>query len=306
MDIVIVGSNMVDLVTYVDRMPKLGETLEAPEFQMGCGGKGANQAIAASRLGASVRMITRVGDDAFGPNTVKNFEDNGIDTSWVLTTEGSSGVAPIFVDEDSNNSILIIKGANNKLSPDDVKDASDEIASAKLMVLQLEVPLETVYTAIDTAAEHGVPVLLNPAPAVAELDPAYVAKCTYFVPNETELSLLVGRDLVELDEIEAAAIELMADSALEHLLVTLGSRGVLWVHDSQATLIESVAVDAVDSTGAGDAFIGSFAASLVAGADVEGAIAEANLYAAHSVTGKGTQTSYATKDEFETWKSERS
>lgn len=305
MDIAVVGSNMVDLITYIERMPKQGETLEAPDFQMGCGGKGANQAIAASRLGAEVRMITRVGSDMFAQGTIDNFEKNGIDTTWVLSTEGSSGVAPIFVDQDSNNSILIIKGANNKLSPADIEDAEEAIAETTLVVLQLEIPLETVYATIDIANKHNIPVLLNPAPADATLDPEYVGKCTYFVPNETELSLLVGKDLTELDEIEEAATGLIADSKLEHLLVTLGARGVLWVTHDDVQLIESVTVDAQDTTGAGDAFIGCFAAELSRGTEIADAIAEANLYAANSVTNLGTQTSYLDREAFEQWKESR-
>lgn len=303
MDIAIVGSNNVDLITYVDRMPKLGETLEAPDFEMGPGGKGANQAVAASRLGAEVRMVTRVGSDIFAASTVKNFADNGIDTEWVLETEGPSGVAPIFVDSDSNNSIVIVKGANGLLTPADVEAAADAIAACRLLVLQLEIPIETVYAAIDLAVERGVPVLLNPAPADPELDREYVSRCTYFVPNETELSLLVGRDLESIEEIAAAGRELLADSNLENLIVTLGSRGSLWLTENEETLVEAHAVDAVDSTGAGDAFIGCFATRIIQGFDIPEAIRDASLYAANSVTKRGTQYSYATADEFEEWKS---
>ena len=304
-DIAVVGSNNVDLITYVDRMPKLGETLEAPDFEMGCGGKGANQAVAAARLGAQVRMITRVGSDIFAANTVKNFADNGIDTDWVLETEGPSGVAPIFVDKDSNNSIVIVKGANGLLTPDDVAAAADEIAACKLLVMQLEIPLETVYAAIDVAVERGVPVLLNPAPADPALDMEYVGKCTYFVPNETELSLLVGRDVETLDEIREAGRELLASSDLTNLIVTLGSRGSLWLSGDDDVLVGAHTVDAVDSTGAGDAFIGCFAARTVDGLDIPSALDEASAYAANSVTKRGTQYSYATADEFEEWKQDR-
>lgn len=302
MDIAVVGSNNVDLITYIERMPKIGETLEAPEFEMGCGGKGANQAVAASRLGAEVRMITRVGNDIFAANTVKNFEDNGIDTEWVMETEASSGVAPIFVDQDSNNSIVIVKGANGLLTPEDVANAADVIAECKLLVLQLEIPLETVYAAIDVAVERGVPVLLNPAPADTRLDPEYVAKCTYFVPNETELSLLAGKDVEELDEIREAGKKILAESNLENLIVTLGSRGSLWLTKDDDVLVDSLQVDAVDSTGAGDAFIGCFATRIVKGDDVPTALEAASRYAANSVTKRGTQYSYATAEEFEAWK----
>lgn len=301
MDIAVVGSNNVDLITYIDRMPKEGETIEAPEFEMGCGGKGANQAVAASRLGATVRMVTRVGNDIFAANTVKNFDDNGIDTEWVLETTGSSGVAPIFVDRESNNSIIIVKGANGLLSPQDVADAGDAIAECKLLVLQLEIPLETVYAAIDLAVERGVPVLLNPAPADTRLDPKYVAKCTYFVPNETELSLLAGKDLETIEEITEAGKKILAESKLENIIVTLGSRGSLWLTETDEVLIDSTVVEAVDSTGAGDAFIGCFATRIVKGDSVPDALMTASRYAANSVTKRGTQYSYATAEEFENW-----
>lgn len=301
MDIAVVGSNNVDLITYIDRMPKEGETIEAPEFEMGCGGKGANQAVAASRLGATVRMVTRVGNDIFAANTVKNFDDNGIDTEWVLETTGSSGVAPIFVDRESNNSIIIVKGANGLLSPQDVADAGDAIAECNLLVLQLEIPLETVYAAIDLAVERGVPVLLNPAPADTRLDPEYVAKCTYFVPNETELSLLAGKDLETIEEITEAGKKILAESKLENIIVTLGSRGSLWLTETDEVLIDSTVVEAVDSTGAGDAFIGCFATQIVKGDSVPDALTTASRYAANSVTKRGTQYSYATAEEFENW-----
>lgn len=301
MDIAVVGSNNVDLITYIDRMPKEGETIEAPEFEMGCGGKGANQAVAASRLGATVRMVTRVGNDIFAANTVKNFDDNGIDTEWVLETTGSSGVAPIFVDRESNNSIIIVKGANGLLSPQDVADAGDAIAECKLLVLQLEIPLETVYAAIDLAVERGVPVLLNPAPADTRLDPEYVGKCTYFVPNETELSLLAGKDLETIEEITEAGKKILAESKLENIIVTLGSRGSLWLTETDEVLIDSTVVEAVDSTGAGDAFIGCFATRIVKGDSVPDALTTASRYAANSVTKRGTQYSYATAEEFENW-----
>ena len=207
MDIAVIGSNMVDLISYVERMPVQGETLAAPDFHMGCGGKGANQAVAASRLGSEVLMLTRVGNDIFAKNTIDNFAKNGIDTRFVLETDSTSGVAPIFVDQDSNNSIIIVLGANNLLSPADIDAASAGIAACKLIVLQLEVPLETVYAAIDFGNAHGIPVLLNPAPAHPDLDIERVKGCTYFMPNETELALLTGMPVETVEQIKEAAAE---------------------------------------------------------------------------------------------------
>ena len=297
MDIAVIGSNNVDLITYIDRMPAQGETLEAPDFQMGCGGKGATQAVAAARLGSEVLMLSRVGNDIFAENTINNFKRNGIDTKYVLPTEATSGVAPIFVDRDSNNSILIIKGANDLLTPADIEDAAVDIAKCKLIVLQLEIPLETVYAAIDFGNEHGIPVLLNPAPAHPDLDIERVKGATYFMPNETELALLTGLPVDTLDEVKAAA-QLLLDKGVQDVVVTLGSRGALWINGEHETLIPAVEVKARDTTGAGDAFIGCFSHYLVATGDVEESLTIAARYAADSVTKLGTQTSYATGGEF--------
>lgn len=297
MDIAVIGSNNVDLISYVDRMPDNGETLEAPDFQLGAGGKGANQAMAARRLGSEVLMVTRVGSDLFADNTIKNFEDNGIDTKYVIRTEGTSGVAPIFVDKDSNNRIIIIKGANAKLSAADIDDAAEDIKACKLIVLQLEIDIETVYYAIEFGKSHDIPVLLNPAPADPNLDMDRVKDCTYFVPNETELALLTDMPVESEEEIEAAARKLL-DAGINDVIVTLGSRGALWVNGNDAKLYPSEKVDAVDTTGAGDAFIGCFSHVLVQTGDIDRAITIANRYAADSVTKRGTQTSYATAEEF--------
>ena len=185
MDIVVIGSNMVDLIAYITRMPAEGETIEAPDFKMGCGGKGANQAIAAARLGADVLMLTRVGNDIFADNTIENFRKNGIDTRYILKSPASSGVAPIFVDPESHNSIIIVKGANNLLSVEDIRAAADDIRRCKLIVLQLEIPTETVYAAVRFGADNGIPVLLNPAPAQPDLVLEKVKACEFVVRNET-------------------------------------------------------------------------------------------------------------------------
>ena len=297
MDIAVIGSNMVDLISYIDRMPKEGETIEAPDFKMGCGGKGANQAIAASRLGSEVLMLTRVGNDVFADNTIRNFEANGIDTRYVLKTEASSGVAPIFVDPESHNSIIIVKGANALLTPDDIEAAKADIAGCRLIVLQLEVPLETVYAAIRFGKKNGIPVLLNPAPAQPDLVLSEVKDCEYFVPNESELSLLTGMPVDTLDDIRNAASSLL-EAGMKNVIVTLGGRGVLWMTEGKEVMIPATTVDARDTTGAGDAFIGCFSHYVVSTNDVEASLRMANLYAADSVTKLGTQTSYSTMDEF--------
>ncbi|MGQ9367230.1 ribokinase [Azospirillum sp. ST 5-10] len=298
--IAVVGSNMVDLITYTDRMPAPGETIEAPRFEMGCGGKGANQAVAAARLGAEVLMVTKVGDDIFADNTIRNFGACGIDTRFVERVPGtSSGVAPIFVEPSGENSILIVKGANALLSPADVDRAADALRACDLIVLQLEVPLETVYHTIAFGARHGIETLLNPAPAAADLDPARIERVTFLVPNQTELATISGLPVTTEAEAETAARRLIG-RGIRTVIVTLGARGALLVTaGTAARRIDPVAVRPVDTTGAGDAFIGSFARYYVEGRDLDKALRLAVRYAADSITRPGTQKSYATREAFE-------
>ncbi|OOF61506.1 ribokinase [Rodentibacter pneumotropicus] len=302
MEIAIIGSNMVDLITYIDDMPKIGETLEAPNFQIGCGGKGANQAIAAAKLGANVMMMTKVGDDAFAENTIRNFQQYGINTNYVEKVPGvSSGVAPIFVDKSSQNRILIIKGANAHLKPSDIDNAKERLKNCKLFILQLEIPLETVYYAIDFANTNNIPVILNPAPASKALDINYACKCDFFMPNETELEILTGLPVENMEQIRIAANTLLS-KGLKNLIVTLGEKGSVWLQGSEVTYIEPYKVNAVDTSGAGDAFIGCFAYYYVKSQDIVESMKMASLFSAYSVTGQGTQSSYPTKEQFDTFK----
>lgn len=299
MDIAVIGSNMVDLITYTNQMPKAGETLEAPDFAIGCGGKGANQAVAAAKMGGSVMMVSKVGDDLFAPNTVANLEQQGVDTQFVTTAPGtSSGVAPIFVDDQSQNRILIIKGANQQLKPADIDAAAEGLKACQLIILQLEIPLETVYYAIDFARQHDIKVILNPAPAVANLDIDYACKCDFFMPNETELEILTGMPVGTDDEVIRAGQTLLK-RGLKNLIITLGARGSLWMAGDTLHQVAPTSVKAVDTSGAGDAFIGCFAHTLVKTGDIPTAMAQASAYAACSVTGRGTQRSYPDAETFQ-------
>ena len=290
--IAVIGSNMVDLITYIDRLPVQGETLEAPDFALGCGGKGANQAVAAAKLGSEVLMVTKVGDDLFADNTLANFRRFGIDTRHVTRAPGrSSGVAPIFVQPDSHNSILIVKGANAALGPADIQAAEADLRDCALIVLQLEIALETVYAAIDCGQRLGIPVLLNPAPAVADLSAAHLARLDYFVPNETELALVSGLPVADRDSAFAAA-RILAGRGIRHVVVTLGAAGALYVGEEGEFSLPGQRVAALDTTGAGDAFIGCFAHGRVQGLGLREAMQRAVAYSALSVTGRGTQTSY--------------
>ncbi len=296
--IAVIGSNMVDLVTYVARMPDRGETIEAPSFEMGHGGKGANQAVAAAKLGADVVMVTKVGDDTFGDDTIAGLRGVGIDIRHVGKVAGrSSGVATILVEPSGENRILIVKGANDDLTPEDVERAAADLRACDLILLQLEIPVETVYAALAFGARHGIATLLNPGPALATLDVERIRHATFLVPNETELRILTGLPVESLDEVEAAARSLMA-RGIGTVIVTLGARGALLVEAGGSTKVPPVPVTPVDTTGAGDAFIGSFARYYVERRDVVAALNQAVRYAADSITRRGTQKAYATEAEF--------
>ncbi|MGF1731124.1 ribokinase [Photobacterium kasasachensis] len=305
--IAVIGSNMVDLISYTDRMPKEGETLEAPSFKMGCGGKGANQAVAAAKLGANVVMVSKVGDDMFADNTIRNFQSYGINTQYVSKVpQTSSGVAPIFVNPSSQNSILIIKGANEFLKPEDIDKAENSLVECSLIVLQLEVPLETVYAAIEFGNKHNIPVLLNPAPAVPELDIEYACRCDFFIPNETELEILVNKPVETVEQIKQAA-KILLNKGLNNIIVTMGEKGALWLDkNGKEVFIKPTKVNAVDTSGAGDAFIGSFSHYYMQTNDVKASLEKASLFAAFSVTEKGTQFSYPSIEQFEEFEKKHS
>jgi ribokinase len=296
--IAVIGSCNVDVVTFYKRFPKAGETVMGERFDMGFGGKGANQAVAARLCGADVQMVARVGDDLFGPATVANFERLGIDAREVRVLPGqSSGVAPIFVDPNGQNSIFVVAGANLALTPADVETVLPQLAGARCLVLQLEIALETVYAAVQHARARGIRCILNPAPAQA-LDLARLRGLDYFIPNESEAQALTGLPVGTLAETEACARALVA-AGLSRVILTLGERGAMLAHERGCEHIPAFPVETVDTTGAGDAFIGSFATFLDEGLPERAAIARANLYAALSTTKVGTQKSFASRTEFE-------
>jgi ribokinase len=234
----------------------------------------------------------------FADATIRNLEAVGVDTSHVRRVKGKpSGVAPIMVEPNGENSILIVKGANADLSPADIDRAADVLKTCDLILLQLEVPLETVYAAIAFGKRHGVKTVLNPAPATAELDVDRIRDVTFFIPNETELAILTGMPVDTESSIVSAARSLL-DKGFGTVIVTLGSRGALLTTPTDARRIEPVPVKAVDTTGAGDAFVGSFARFFADGLPLEAALKQAARYAADSVTRRGTQKAYASADEF--------
>ena len=244
-------------------------------------------------------MVARVGDDLFGEATIRNFTSRGVDASRVLVTPGvSSGVAPIFVDSTGQNRILVVKGANDRLLPADVDAASDVLRQADCIVLQLEIPLETVYHTLAFARRHGILSILNPAPA-QPLDLAQVANADYVIPNETEAEALGGMPVRNIDDARACAARLLA-CGVRRVIVTLGANGALCVGGDGAQHVPPHVVEPVDTTGAGDAFIGAFAVSLAGGCAEPEAIARANVYAALSTLSVGTQSSFVSRERFET------
>jgi ribokinase len=296
--IAVVGSANVDLTTFTEQFPKPGETIFGQKFDLGFGGKGANQAVAAKLCNADVFMVARVGDDLFGPATIKNFEKLGIDTKHVKQVDGvSSGVAPIFVDPSGQNRILVVKGANDKLLPADVDAAADVLKSADCIVLQFEIPLETVYYTIQFAHKHGVRCLLNPAPA-QPIDLKAVANLDYFVPNESEAESITGLPVRTVDDAKKCA-EKFLSSGVRRVIITLGANGALLAGKEGMEHVPAFKVKTVDSTGAGDAFIGSFATFLGEGLAERDAVQKANLYAGLSTTGVGTQKSFYDRSRFE-------
>jgi ribokinase len=294
----VVGSAVTDLTTFTDVFPGPGETLFGSGFDMGFGGKGANQAVAARRCGAHVTMVAKVGDDLFGRATLDNFVSCGIDTTHVSIAVGApTGVAPIFVEPSGQNRIIVVKGANDLLTPADVDAAAADLERADAIILQFEIPLVTVYHTIRFAAARRIRCIVNPAPAVPA-DLAELQAADYFIPNETEAQLLCGRPVRS----EADAVECATDligRGFRRVVITLGARGSLLSDAGGHALVPPFPVLASDTTGAGDAFIGSFAVFLGEGVPEPAALARANLYAALSTTRVGTQKSFAHRADFE-------
>ena len=296
--IVVVGSANIDLTTFTNQFPKPGETIFGQKFDLGFGGKGANQAVAARLCGAEVFMVARVGSDLFGPATIENFRKQGIDPTHVKQVEGlSSGVAPIFVDPNGQNRILVVKGANDALKPADVDAAAETLKSADCIVLQFEIPVETVYYTIAFARKHGIRCILNPAPAQS-VDLAALKDLDYFVPNETEAETIAGTPVRNVEDAKKVAAQLVS-SGIRRVIITLGANGSLLAGREGSEHVPPFAVNAIDSTGAGDAFIGSFAVFLGEGVPEREAVRRANLYAGLSTTGIGTQKSFFDRARFE-------
>jgi len=296
--IAVVGSANTDLITFGDAFPRPGETIFGQNFDLGFGGKGANQAIAARLCGAEVLMVARVGNDLFGEATIKNFASFGVDTTHVRVLQGvSTGVAPIFVEPSGQNRIIVVKGANDRLLPADVDAAAAQLRSVDTIILQFEIPLETIYHTVRFARANNIRCIVNPAPALPA-DLAQLTAADYFIPNETEAELITGHPVHTVEEAGACARALL-QKGFRKVILTLGARGALLADAAGTVQVPPYTVTAVDTTGAGDAFIGSLAVFLAEGSAEQEAVARANLYAGLSTTRIGTQKSFLRRADFD-------
>jgi ribokinase len=296
--LVVVGSINVDLVVKSARLPAVGETVTGGRFAMVDGGKGANQAVAAARLGADVALVARVGQDHFGQQALATYRREGLVTDWILSDpQHPTGVALILVDEQGRNSISVASGANHALTPEDVERAAGCIRAADMVLVQLEIPLETVRHTVELAAKHGVAVLLDPAPAPAvPPDRDLLQHIAYIKPNETEAEQLTGVPV--RDEASARqAAERLLQAGARHAIITLGAKGAYWLGPGQEGFVSAVPVQAVDSTAAGDAFSAGLACALARGLSLEESVGYAGLVGALSVTRFGAQPSLPSADE---------
>lgn len=300
--ITIVGSNMIDLVSYLNRTPEKGETVFGRAFQQGFGGKGSNQAVMAALLGADVSMITAVGDDAYGKEWLTHYKEEYIHTEAVqVIPESNSGVAAIWVEADGDNRIVIAPGANEKLTAEMVADSFKKLPEPAVVLSQLENPQSAILEGFKQAKEIGAVTILNPAPA-EKLHNDMLTYTDWLIPNETELALL-AKEMFQLEEEDISElIRQFAEKTQTNIVMTAGEKGAyLYMpkENSSIEIIPTIKVEAKDTTGAGDAFCGTFAYGLANNLDVRKVIELANVVASDSVQKNGTQTSYARGEELQ-------
>jgi len=288
----------MDLVVRAPHMPIPGETVIGSDFRTIPGGKGANQAVAAARLGAEVTMIGRVGDDDFGRAQLRNLGELGIDTTHVMVDpEAATGIALITLDASGQNSIVLAPGANMRLTKEDINAARGAIVQSDVLVLQLENPLEVVAYAIDIAYAEGVKVFLNPAPA-RSLPKETLARLDYLIPNESETALLTGIEVADINSAKEAA-ERLREEGVGTVILTLGAQGAFLVSAEESVHVPGYEVEVVDTTAAGDAFVGGFAVALAQSQNLAEAVRYANAAGALAVTRLGAQPSLPTRQEVE-------
>jgi len=294
----------MDLVALTPRAPMEGETIIGTSFQQFTGGKGANQAVGAARLGADVSMIGKLGRDSFGEAHIESLKREGVNYENVLFDDvASSGVGHITLEGNGNNRIIVIPGANHKLTPEDIENLEGEIEKSDIIILQLEIPFNTIYKSIELAHKHNKIIILNPAPAV-KLEEDYVKLVDYIVPNESEATLLTGIKVSSIETAREAAKNLLG-LGCKNVIITLGDKGVLLVNSKEEIFKESFKVKPVDTTAAGDSFIGAFAYSLSHGVEHAKALEYACAVGAITVTKMGAQPSLPNFSEVEEFIKER-
>lgn len=292
----------MDLVTVCERAPKGGETLFGKEFFQVPGGKGANQAVAIGKLGTQVTMLGKIGNDSFGKDLVASMKNSGVNTEYIENSASSTGIAKIIVEANGQNRILVVSGANMDVDRAYIDRHIDVINNSDILVTQLEIPIDTVEYVLKKAKEAGKITILNPAPA-AQLNDEIIKNSDIIIPNESELGIITGMPANTLNEIEAAAQKLL-NMGVKELIVTLGSQGSLHLNKKGSTLHSAYKVNAVDTTAAGDSFIGGLVKN-IQDDNLDEAIEFATKVSAITVTRKGAQISIPTIEEVENFKGEK-
>ena len=287
--ILVIGSSNTDMTVIADRLPVPGETVLGGKFAMGQGGKGANQAVAAQRLGGDVTFICKLGRDIFGENAIKEYQKDGMDTSKVMYSDQSSGVALISVDTHAENCIVVASGANGDITTEDIEANRKEIEEAAILLLQLEIPVEAVVRAAKIGHEAGVYVVLNPAPA-CDLPEEIYQYLSLIIPNQTEIALMTGIEAND-EEGAAKAVEALRNKGVKDVIVTMGSKGSMVYHEGKPTFVPSKKVNAVDTTAAGDTYCGGLCVALSEGKDIIDAARFATASSALTVQKRGAQDS---------------
>lgn len=294
-NICVIGSLNMDLVVNVDTMPKPGQTIIGSNFKEVPGGKGANQAVAMARLNGNVSMIGKVGEDGFGQTLINSLKNDKVDTTYIQTSKGATGVALITVDKNAQNSIVVSPGANFEVKEDDIDNNIEAIKNSDIVVLQLETPLNTIKYALNKAKELNKYTILNPAPAV-KLDDERIKNVDLLTPNETELEIISGVSIETEEDIQKAA-QIMIEKGVKELIVTLGSKGSLYINKEKSMFKKAYKVEAVDTTAAGDSYTGALAVALSQDKNIEDAMDFASKVGALSVLKEGAQSSLPTLED---------
>jgi ribokinase len=284
--ICVIGSSNIDQIAYTQNIPADGETLFGDSFQMGFGGKGANQAVMAGLLGADVYMITCLGDDVYKEMTISNYEANNVNTDHIQLVKGASGVAPIWVDATGQNRIIVIPGANNEIDAQKAISSLEEIGNISVLVGQCEIPMEVNHEVFQHAKNNSITTIFNPAPA-KKLEREFLEHISWLIPNENEFELISGMEPNDDNFLK------FNEEIPCNLIVTLGEKGAVLVDENKTHYFDAPSVNAIDTTGAGDSFIGTFAYELSESNSPESCIKKAVEKASQSVTKKGTQSSYS-------------